>query len=139
MVAQVPQKLIAMRQATAGEILPFVKMAARFDTTGGCVDIDAIARNGKAFLIVSDGRPVLGYTLEIEGRCVWITSAAGRSAVDLTRLMHEVIAAQADGFECIQFETRRRGLVRKTQKLGYQIVGEIAKPGNGYIMRKNLK
>lgn len=138
-MVQVPEKVIAMRRATAGEILPFVKLAARFDTTGGGVDVGAIAQNGRAFLLSEAGRDVLGYTLEVEGRCVWITSAAGRSAVDLTRLMHEVIEAQADGFECIQFETRRRGLVRKAEKMGYQIVGEIAKPGNGYIMRKNLK
>lgn len=124
------------RRATAAEILPFVAAAARFDTTGGAADLQAIAANGAAFVLLEDGAPVFGYTLEAVGDDLLITAAAGKSTHDLTEIGFRTIEKQAAQFQAVTFDTIRPGLVRKARRLGYHIQ---ERRGPVYHMRKNLK
>lgn len=59
---------------------------------------------------------------------LWIDAAAGQGGGDLTHTIDRLAASI--GGQSIAFQTRRRGLVRRTEALGYHVAG--------YIMRKDL-
>jgi hypothetical protein len=120
---------LTVRAATVEEILPFVTSAARFGGAAGLAE--RLATSGQAFILEQDGAAIFGYTLEANGGAVFITSASGRSQCDLTETGLAVIEAQAAGFDTMGFKTTRRGLVKKAQRLGYEI--------ESYTMRKKLK
>jgi hypothetical protein len=130
-VAAEASQEVTVRPATAAEILPFVADAARFDPKTQTGAVQRVARNGSGYVIEQAGVPVMGYTVEVDGGELFITSASGRAAFDLVKLGLGVIEKQAAGFDSVGFKTMRRGLVKKAQKQGYRIVA--------YIMRKDLK
>lgn len=125
-----------LRRATAAEILPFVVRASAYDTTDGQLDLHAIAANGAAFVLLEEGAPVFGYTLEADGDDLLITAAAGQAEHDLTVIGLRVIERQAARFDAVTFETIRPGLVRKARRLGYEIT---RRTGKVYCMRKRIK
>lgn len=118
-----------MREATRAEILPYVESAGRY----GCdaKEVERILSQDRHFILSQNGADLLGYSVQIVGDEFFVSSAAGKSRIDLCRLMHEIVQLQAVGFKTAAFKTIRPGLVRKAQKLGYQRY-----PNN--IMRKTL-
>lgn len=133
------EKTLTLKPATAAEILPFVERAARFDTTQGGADLQAIAENGQRFVLCDGEQAIFGYTLETDRDEVTITAAAGRSALDLTAGGLQIIEAQAQGFAHVTFHTIRRGLVKKAARLGYQVAQTIDSHPPVYIMRKGIQ
>jgi hypothetical protein len=131
LVLQEPQNGLTVREVTAAEILPYVTDAARYDCKKQTGAAERVAQNGFGFILEQGGKPILGYTLEIDGGELFITSASGRAAVDLVDIGLEIVEAQAAGMDSVGFKTKRRGLVKKAQSKGYKVVG--------YIMRKSLK
>jgi hypothetical protein len=66
------------------------------------------------------------------GRQLWVEGAVGGGDVNMTAIGLRFIedTARYAGCSEVAFQTSRRGLVRKTQRLGYQV--------QGFILRKAL-
>lgn len=84
------------------------------------------------FALVGDRGPVFGMAARLVGDEFVIVAAAGEYAGDLTAVglslaEHE---ARRRGARSVAFQTRRRGLVKKSSACGYAAAG--------YIMRKGL-
>jgi hypothetical protein len=125
---------VEVRQATAAEVLPFVLLAGLGASRGQC---EEIAAAGVPFIVTEDGTPAFGLVLEPCGPELVITAAGGRSQhFDLTRAGFALAELQGEGFRAIRFETRRRGLVRRAERLGYAL---IDKRESVYIMRKAIQ
>jgi hypothetical protein len=105
--------------------------AARFDHMKRTGEVEKVVENGFGFIVEQDGKPLFGYTMEVQGTNLFITSASGRASFDIVDVGLKIVEAQADGLESVGFVTKRRGLVKKAQKNGYEIVS--------YELRKKLK
>ena len=108
---------------------------ARRDTTGGLGDMDACLRRSQLFDVKVDGQVVARYALEQvqadKGVEVWVTALAGNlPGVDLVQHMSAYIAKQCAQADCLTMQTRRRGLVKKLEREGWEL--------SAYIMRKKL-
>ncbi len=104
------------------------------DTGGGKYSLDSIMERGQCFVVEGEGGIVAAYVLQAQGPELWVMAAAGaESGACLTAEMAGQIEARAKahGFASVGFQTKRRGLVRKAEKLGYEVAG--------YIMRKKTK
>jgi hypothetical protein len=115
--------MLEVRRATPDEVLAAILAEKDKADPHGRHTPEALAamlERGACYRVTKDGVNVAFYALEIEGREVWITAAAGRSDADLTAVMNEVVAVQARGFEAIVFKTWRPGLVKKAMALGYE-------------------
>lgn len=73
------------------------------------------------------------FVLERQGDVLWITAAVGKAADDLTELGFQLVEETARQAGCseVGFQTSRRGLVHKSERHGYEVVG--------WIMRKALR
>jgi hypothetical protein len=130
------QKVLNVREAKAEELLPFMRQAARYGLGDASDDDACILKNGAGYIIEVDGVPRVGYVLqEVRGGLFITTAAGGQSGIDFTTVGLAIIERQAEGFEAVGFRTIRRGLVRKTSRLGYQVHARV---GNAYVMRKKL-
>jgi hypothetical protein len=119
------QKVKGFRQVTMGEALPFLRLAEGDDVQG--LGLENIVGGCIYFVLEND----FAYALKRCGSELWVQAAGGRSAQDLTKVGLAKIESQAAGlYESVGFQTRRRGLVRKAQREGYEI--------DGYIMRKKI-
>jgi hypothetical protein len=99
-------------------------------------DLAEVIAAGHAYKIVTArGQAVACYVLARLGARLWIMAAAGRAAFDLTGAINALVAAQAAGCESIGFRTERPGLVRKAERLGYQVTRQ---EGSAYYLRKNI-
>ena len=128
---------VAVRPATAAEVLPFVLLAGGDASRAVC---ERIVDAGWPFVVTEDRIPTFGIVLEPFGRDLAITAAGGRSRhFDLTRAGFAIAEIQGAGFDAIRFQTRRLGLVRKAARLGYVVIGRQNKNGNVYIMRKAMQ
>lgn len=128
---------LELRGATVAEILPFVEMAERFSTSGGEFGAEELAADCARYVFVRDGVPVCGWLLAIQGDEIFIPAAGAVDALDFTKLGLAAIEAMAKRhFKAVSFETKRRGLIRKAQKLGYVIDGAAA---DGVLMKKRLQ
>lgn len=112
-------------------------MLAKVDTSAGMVEaVDCLAA-GEFFRVYVDGVPVLFYVIELRegraGREAEITLAHGRADVDLVDAVLPLIERQAKAAGCqrMRIETRRAGLMKKLERVGY------AKAS--VILRKELK
>jgi hypothetical protein len=98
-------------------------------------DWQAIMERGTCFAIIADGQTVGAYVLEAHGAELWVSAAAGRAGFDLTQALAALLDEQAAGwYDSIGFQTRRRGLMMKAARLGYQ----PERPGMPMTMRKKL-
>lgn len=122
---------LVLRAATVEEIAPLIAMAGPFHCDGWPFDAKAVAAGGERFVFERDGMPVCGYVLVIQGREVYIQAAGASEAIDFTKIGLQAIEAQAANFESVSFMTKRKGLVRKAERLGYEV--------DGYILRKKIK
>ena len=112
--------------------------APRSDTSAGVVSAEEICRDGDTYAVEEGGQPVAAYNLQVaeheRGRVAWVMAAGGgRAGVDLTRLVVPAIEAQARALGACQIalNTRRKGLIHKLQKLGFEVTS--------VTLRKNLK
>jgi len=107
------------------------------DKTGGAgADLDELTADAVCMAVRDQGGAIVGaYVLHAEGGTLWIRAAAGRAPVDLCQVMFGAIAHQGRAFDCIGFQTRRAGLVKKAAALGYAVTGHK----DGFtVMRKWL-
>ena len=92
----------------------------------GAASIDALCAQGVSYVISDGGQDVAAYNLAKHGPVCWVMAAGGGTpAHDLTRTVLPHIEAQAAamGASQVAVTTRRRGLVRKMERLGYEITG----------------
>lgn len=97
----------------------------------GKYSLDSLIRQGQCFKVMEGDTIVGAYVLKADGIECYVLAAAGRCDGDLTAAMLAFIEDNGAEFDSIGFQTRRRGLVKKAQKHGYEIAG--------YIMRKKLR
>jgi hypothetical protein len=108
---------------------------ARRDTTGGLGDMEACLRTARLFDVKLNGVTVARYALEQvdqpHGVEVFIVGAAGSlPGVDLVGVLVPYIAKQCAAADCLTINTRRRGLVKKLERQGWEL--------SSYVMRKKL-
>ena len=105
------------------------------DTSAGAAIAENICKSGYTFSVQENGKTFAAYNLQIDNHGVaWIMAAGGgRAGVDLTSTVTPSIEAQARelGARQIAFNTKRRGLVRKMERLGFSITS--------VTLRKNLQ
>lgn len=133
MVDAQEKTVLTLREVTAAEVLPFVRRAAAFradQSASAEAAASRVASQGRAFMVYQGEQLVFAYTVQLQGRELFITSAAGSAAFDLVQAGLEIIELQAAGLDSVAFLTIRRGLIRKAQRYGYTQTGNI--------MRKNL-
>lgn len=100
----------------------------RASTTGGAETVAEKCRHAYVFEVTDGERQVGAYAIRLidhdRVRVAWITAAAGAvDGVDLPRTLWPAVLAQcqAMGAGQIAFNTRRRGLIRKAERLGFQL------------------
>lgn len=89
--------------------------------------IPAMCQTGLSFE-VSDSSGAAVVVVRMENGVAWIDAAGGGGGADLCPAIDAAVA----GLPCnsVAFQTKRRGLVRRAEKLGYHVAG--------YIMRRDL-
>lgn len=108
---------------------------ARRDTTGGLGDMEACLSTATLFDVKLNGETVARYALEqvnqAHGVEVFIVAAAGGvPGCDLVASLVPYIAQQCATADCLTINTRRRGLVKKLERQGWEL--------SSYVMRKKL-
>lgn len=126
----------SIRKAEFSEAQPFLMAAQRFDTTAGACTIEELCGGAECFILENDALPLGAYALKVAehsgGRVVWLMAAGGEvRGVDLTAAIVPAIELQAAGAAQVAITTKRRGLVKKLVRLGYEITG--------ITLRKKLK
>lgn len=120
---------LSVRAATPLEVLPFVLDAMRYDTGSGQCNAQQLIEQCDAYVIDQNNNSVAGLLMRRRGSEIYVVAAAGRANVDLSVVIHNLVNQyKTEEIKSFSFTTKRRGLVRKAQKLGYKI--------DGYIMRK---
>ncbi|KVC68554.1 hypothetical protein WT10_32705 [Burkholderia stagnalis] len=100
-------------------------MRAKTDTSAGMVDAADCIVGGTFFRVLDDGVPVAFYVLRLRARGdrrdAEIVVAHGRAGFDLVEHVVPLIAQQcaAVGCEAVRVQTRRAGLVRKLENMGF--------------------
>ncbi|UTV53236.1 hypothetical protein [Burkholderia arboris] len=131
---QAPQ--VSVREVGAETAAPLLARVDAYDTTNGRDTVARMAAAGRCFVISQDGRDVAAYVLQRQGDECFVLAASGTVEFDLTVFGLALIEAHARGLRSVAFQTRRRGLIRKAQKLGYHIAGRAPV---GVVMRKELQ
>lgn len=118
---------LAVQEIAASEAAAAMR-AAGLRAPLACDTPEEIAAHGRCFeLRTAEGVGV--FVLRVQGGVLWVDGAGSRQGAGLTAAglaLFDHIARQA-GCESIAFETVRPGLVRQSQKLGYQVAGYIMK------------
>jgi hypothetical protein len=92
-------------------------------------DIAGMCQTGMCMGLQSaDGAVVM--VLQVRDGVIWVDAVRGAGRVDLTAAVDQALTA-LPGARAVAFQTARPGLVRKAQRLGYQVTG--------YVMRKDLQ
>ena len=92
-------------------------------------DIAPLAMHGECFAIDGQAAHAVYVVHVINGTC-WVDALKGAGDTDITALVDAVLCDQANGLHAIALQTRRRGLVRLLQRLGYHVTG--------WVLRKEL-
>lgn len=115
----------------------YAPYAAKLDPTGEGSP-ESWAAFGRSFeLRTPTGRAIFSIDTSCEGGALcWIDAAAG-TGEGMTERGLPIIEQQARvaGCSAVAFQTLRRGLVRRVQRLGYRIAGTV---GRGFILRKTI-
>jgi hypothetical protein len=134
----VANEQLTLKAASMADALPMLAAAlTRADTTAGAASIAELLQGAQAFTLDNDGGPVAFYAVKVveheKCRVLWAMAGAGRlPGHDLTTTGMQAMEHQARsaGAGQVAITTRRRGFVKKLEKLGYQI--------SGITLRKNL-
>jgi hypothetical protein len=135
----VPEKeTLILRRATVDEVAPLIGKAARYNTDDEPFVAVQVAAQGDRFVIERGGRAVFGLVLEARDDEVFIVAAGAECGrLDFTRIGLGAVEAMARRhFKAVAFATRRGGLIKKAQRLGYAV--QEVTPG-GKILRKEIK
>lgn len=121
---------VIIEQTTAEAVLPLLGLAIADDVQG--LGLSEIVGGCQFFRLQGLKGAEFGYALKVAGSELWIQAAGGAAKIDLTIFGLALIEQQAKGaaLKSVGFQTRRRGLVRKAIKAGYQV--------DGYILRKKI-
>lgn len=119
MMRPIPAHIAAARLASVAELDP-----------SGMATPEQLAAHCQAHRcaesIGPDGAATVAYAV-ING-VVWVIAAAGDGAGMTEQLTRDLSAVP--GARAVAFQTKRRGLVRKAEKLGYRVTG--------YILRRDV-
>lgn len=115
---------------TEAEAVEALKSTRRIDPTGAAT-AESLAAAGQAFEIEAGGGGGV-FVVCKRGRLLWIETAHGRAADDLTELGFQLVEEMARQAGCdeIGFQTARAGLVRKSERYGFE--------QGGWIMKKKV-
>lgn len=131
--------MIAIRQTQdltfAG---PMLEKALAYDTGGNHGQL-ADMIGGCAVFELMDGAEVVGaFAAQVhqysDGRQITVTAAGGLPGYDLVGVMDAWLTLQAAGpvgATALTCTTRRKGLIKRLQRAGYQVAG--------YVLRKEVK
>lgn len=99
---------------------------AKVDTSGGTLRADDLVSGDVLCRVYADGEAVLLYTLHFyqdDNRTeAFITLALGRAPMDLCEAVLPLIEKQCEGCAGLGMRTKRRGLMRKLARAGYETV-----------------
>lgn len=115
----------AIRAEVAAALDGTPTMRAKTDTSAGMVDAADCIVGGTFFRVLDDGVPVAFYVLRLRvrgaRRDAEILVAHGRAGFDLVEHVVPLIAQQCEavGCEAVRVQTRRAGLVRKLENMGF--------------------
>ncbi|KVL36393.1 hypothetical protein WS97_12135 [Burkholderia territorii] len=126
---------MTVRAAHPDEARVHCARAVRFDTTNGAESLDHLLAVGRCYVVEENGRTVAAWSQQIDRDGVLrVLVYGGRADVDLTVLLARCLESQ--GAPAAQFQTRRPGLIKKAEALGYRVVGRAP---HGVIMRKDFQ
>lgn len=115
---------------------PLLERAMRFEVDA-CASVDELIGSAAVFEMREAGRLVGAFALEVNetagGRQLRVLAAGGEPGHDLTGAMVDAVTREARehvGAHCIGCETKRRGLVKRLQAEGFEVVG--------FILRKKV-
>lgn len=96
---------------------------------------ESAAAAGESFRLATEAGAVV-YTLQMGQGACWIVAAAG-TGTGMTESGLEAVEGQARAAGCrvVGFQTIRPGLVRKAQRVGYSVAGQV---GRGVILKKSI-
>lgn len=117
--------VLTMRHCAAADVRDVLMEAERRGRGEAGDTIARLLPRGQCFAVEHDGQIVGAYLLEVTGTEVFILAAAGRAEFDMTAVFAVLIEQQAAQFSSVAFKTKRPGLVRKAQALGYVAEGDI--------------
>lgn len=128
-----PQTL-RLRRASHAEAARAFAACQGLDPQGTATP-ESAASAGECFQLEADTGTLVYSVSAKAGRC-WIHGAAGQGE-GMTEAGLAVIEAQAEaaGCYCVEFQTMRRGLVKKARARGYHITRAV---GRGFILGKTL-
>jgi len=120
-----------IRQCDFEEAAPLLARAfgPRTDTTGGLLTMAEACQGAECFMVEGEGGKIMAaYAVSVSqhsgGRVAWVCAAGSVArGPDLTASILPVIEQQAAGAEQVAITTRRRGLVKKLVRQGYEITG----------------
>jgi hypothetical protein len=121
--------------------------SAGFDPRGETTeaDIPAMCQRALCIAVADDaGKSQAVCAVRVDQGVAWIDAARsfGRAPFDWSAVLLGVIEASAKGCARVEFQTKRRGLVRKARRHGYTVRGCIAATGGaagGWIVGKDLQ
>jgi len=92
---------------------------------------ETLAAAGQAFELKAQGGSGV-FVVAQQGDMLWVQAAAGHAADDLTQIGLDLVEEMAKQLKCqrVGFQTARPGLLRKAERLGYQV--------NGWILKKEV-
>lgn len=117
-------QLEEVSQAEAARVMRDAGLRTAF----GFHTAEQLAEGGECFrLTTADGSGV--FVLSRAGDVLWIDGAGSCGGQGLTEAGLEVIerAARGQGCSAVGFQTMRRGLVRRAERAGFEVVGFLMK------------
>lgn len=133
-MAKIRQEAVSLALADQDDArAAFVKHCARLDVAGEGAHLDA-AKRGKCFKLTGPTGTLFYSVFRNAKNQLWIYAAAGTGR-GLTEAGLYVIELQAKAAGCVAvaFQTLRKGLVLRAQRLGYLVTAQV---GNLFVMCK---
>ncbi|EON15327.1 hypothetical protein [Pandoraea sp. SD6-2] len=120
---------IIVTHATASEVRELLSRAAKYDTTGGAWTVDDAMHGANLYAARdADGRMLFAWAMTVSahraGCEAFVTAAAGEyTGADLLAVMLPYVeyVARRKGATSLAFMTARRGMVKKTEALGFTV------------------
>jgi hypothetical protein len=125
------QKGVIARRASADEVRPHVQRAAALCTTGET--LESMLADGECWVVEEGGAVVAGWSQQWQGSNLHVLLYGGRAEIDLSLTLNACLEAQRPA--SASFQTRRRGLMKKAEALGYRVVRQLP---CGVVMKKDF-